>query len=299
MSISRRKFVARAVGLGAGLALAPVAGLVAAKKAHASSGPAPTGPQPAVLYDLTKCTGCHLCEVACQANKGLPPEKALLTFREPVESAGPKVAWVVRRQQCMHCIDPACESVCPVGAMVKTPEGPVIYKDERCFGCRFCMNACPFNVPAFDWNSGVLDEALIRKCDFCADRQKEGKQPACIEACPAKSVIFGERSELLAEAHKRIKENPGRYVDHVYGEHEAGGTSFLVISNVKFEDLAFPSPDTKPPQLVSEAVMKGMEWFIPSWLGVLVGVTAITKFRQRRMAGTADVKPHAHHGKEE
>jgi formate dehydrogenase iron-sulfur subunit len=286
LAITRRKFVTRSLALGAGVALTQLhapALVQAARTAAAADKPHAEGPQPSVLYDLTQCTGCHLCEVACQVNKGLPPEKALLTFRGPAPSSAPKVPWVIRRQQCMHCLEPACASVCPVGAMVKTPEGPVIYEDKKCFGCRFCMNACPFNVPAFDWDSGLLDQALIRKCDFCADRQAEGKRPACVEACPAQAVVFGTRDEMIAEAHRRITANPDRYVDHVYGEHEAGGTSFIVLSNVPFEDLGMPLPGGKPPQVLSEKVMAGMEWFIPSWLAVLVGVTGLTKFRQRRM----------------
>jgi len=157
------------------------------------------------------------------------------------------------------------------------------------------MNACPFNVPAFDWNAGALDAALIRKCDFCADRQAQGKQPACVEACPTKAVTFGKREQLLAEAHKRIQENPDRYVDHVYGEFEAGGTSFIVLSNVPFEKLAMPLPEHSPPQEISEKVMAGMVYFIPSWLTILTGITAVTKFRQRRMSERAE--DHAHSGK--
>ncbi|HWI62250.1 MAG TPA: 4Fe-4S dicluster domain-containing protein, partial [Symbiobacteriaceae bacterium] len=220
MRITRRKLVTGAAAIGAGLALGPIAGPI--RKARAATTVAKD--PPSVLYDLTQCAGCHLCEIACQVNKGLPPEKALLSFRTGAETDVPKGAWAIRRQQCMHCIDPACVAACPVAAMFKTEEGPVIYKDERCLGCRYCMNACPFNVPTFDWNSGLLDQALIRKCDFCYARQKEGKQPACIEACPTKSVIFGKRSEMLAEAKKRIAANPDRYVGKVYGEFEAGGT---------------------------------------------------------------------------
>ncbi|MFZ5814947.1 MAG: 4Fe-4S dicluster domain-containing protein [Bacillota bacterium] len=291
MSLSRRRFVTRTAALGAGLALAQAAPALAlfrtafAAPAHkAGEG----GSHPAVLYDLTQCAGCHFCEIACQVNKGLPPEKSFISFRTAENPRGfPKGAWAVRRHQCMHCLEPACVSACPVGAMEKTADGPVVYHDERCLGCRYCMNVCPFGVPKFDWESGLLDGALIRKCDFCADRQAEGRPPACIEACPTGAVQFGEREALLAEAHRRIAANPERYVDHVYGENEAGGTSFLMIAGVSFEELGLPAPGMKPLPELSEKVMSGVLPFAGAWLGVLVGVTGLVRWRERRTAADA------------
>jgi ferredoxin len=188
----------------------------------------------------------------------------------------------------MHCIDPACAAACPVAAMYKTEEGPVIYKDERCLGCRYCMNACPFGVPTFDWDKGMLDGALIRKCNMCFERLQEGKQPACVAACPAKAVIFGKRSDLLKEAKDRIAKNPDRYVDHIYGEHEAGGTSFLLLAGVPFDKLGLPDPGDKPIPPLARGVM-GLT--IPvgvTWAAVLAGVTTLVQLRQR---GQADHKP--------
>lgn len=281
MRITRRKFVRAAAFLGAGLAFGPVLGPV--QKARAATAVAKD--PPAVLYDLTQCAGCHLCEIACQVNKGLPPEKALLSFRQGAETDAPKGVWAIRRHQCMHCINPGCVAACPVAAMYKTEEGPVIYRDERCLGCRYCMNACPFNVPTFDWDSGLLDQALIRKCNFCYERQQEGKQPACIEACPTKAVIFGKRSEMLAEAKKRIKADPDRYVDHVYGEFEAGGTSFLLIAGVPFDKLALPDPGTHELPVLTTKVMEATIPFALTWAAVLSGITGIVRFRQKRLDG--------------
>ncbi|HWI50688.1 MAG TPA: 4Fe-4S dicluster domain-containing protein, partial [Symbiobacteriaceae bacterium] len=167
--------------------------------------------------------------------------------------------------------------------MYKTAEGPVIYKDERCLGCRYCMNACPFNVPTFDWNSGLLDGALIRKCNFCYERQLEGKLPACIEACPTKAVIFGKRSEMLAEAKKRIAASPDRYVGRVYGEFEAGGTSFLLIAGMDFDKLALPDPGTRALPPTTRAIMEGTIPFALSWAAVLTGITGLVQFRAKRM----------------
>ncbi|MCJ7496602.1 MAG: 4Fe-4S dicluster domain-containing protein, partial [candidate division Zixibacteria bacterium] len=120
----------------------------------------------------------------------------------------------------------------------KTENGPVIYHDKRCMGCRYCIQACPFGVPTYEWKS---TKPLVKKCTMCAERHKEGKITACAEACPTGATIFGDRDELLTEARKRIQENPGQYVDHIYGEKEAGGTSVLFLSSVPFEKFGFPT----------------------------------------------------------
>ncbi len=136
----------------------------------------------------------------------------------------------------MHCNYPTCASVCPVKAFEKTANGPVVYHSRKCIGCRYCIQACPFNVPTYEWES---TKPLVTKCTMCAERQKQGKITACSEACPTEATIFGDRDELLKEARRRIKENPELYVNHIYGEKEAGGTSVLMLSNVPFEKLGF------------------------------------------------------------
>lgn len=285
MSLSRRKFVGRTVALGAGLALGGIP-LLGRCKALASSGPTmdaeAAAQHPAVLYDLTRCLGCHSCEVACQVNKGLEPETALIKLKPAPPGAGPEAASVLRRHQCMTCLIPACASVCPVGALVKSKEGPVIYKEERCLGCRYCLNACPFGAPTFDWERNIVEGALIRKCDFCADRLAEGKPPVCVEACPSGAVIFGNRQAMLEEARARIAQHPGRYVKQIYGETEAGGTAFLMISGVPFAKLGLPRPGEHPPQLFSEQVMGATVPFALAWATVLTGITALAHFRDRR-----------------
>jgi formate dehydrogenase iron-sulfur subunit len=137
----------------------------------------------------------------------------------------------------MHCLEPACVSVCPVAALQKTVEGPVVYNAQRCIGCRYCMTACPFNVPKYDWRSAT---PLVHKCTMCADRLADGEQPACAKACLTGAVKFGQRNALLAEAHQRISDRPNRYLDQVFGEHEVGGTAVLYLADVAFASLGFP-----------------------------------------------------------
>jgi len=191
----------------------------------------------AILVDTTRCIGCGACVAACKEVNGLPQnEDTELTADtlNVVESH----AGVFVRKFCMHCQDPTCASVCPVGALRKTAAGPVIYEADRCMGCRYCMMACPFSIPRYEWKLAL---PKVKKCTMCAARQAEGQQPACTEICPVQASIFGERSELLAEAEKRLRENPSGYVQHIYGKEEAGGTSVLYLSAVPFEALGFPA----------------------------------------------------------
>jgi formate dehydrogenase iron-sulfur subunit len=191
----------------------------------------------ALLIDVTKCIGCQACALACKEANGLPGEEeselsatAYTVVKEKDD--------VYYRRLCMHCNEPTCASVCPVGAFDKTPQGAVIYDANKCIGCRYCMQACPFNVPTYEWKKRA---PKIQKCIMCYHRLKEGKIPACAEACPTEATIFGDRDELIRVARARIKENPDLYVDHIYGEREAGGTSVLFLSNVPFEAFGLPA----------------------------------------------------------
>ncbi len=195
-----------------------------------------------MLIDVTRCVGCLACESACnEANGNQPPEnlrslrydKWTVVRTVPVDGEERSV-----RKLCMHCQDPSCVSVCPVGAFQKTPEGPVIYDQDRCMGCRYCIMACPYNVPTYEWNNPTTPR--VRKCIMCYSKVKAGEPTACAAACPAEATLFGEREALLADAHKRISENPGTYFPHVFGEHEAGGTSVLFLADKDFVKLGFP-----------------------------------------------------------
>jgi formate dehydrogenase iron-sulfur subunit len=191
----------------------------------------------AILYDSTLCIGCRLCEGACADKWGLPYDDAVAAEEKLSDH---KLTTIVThgerytRRLCMHCADPTCVSVCPVGAFQKTKLGPVVYDQDRCIGCRYCMLACPFQVPAYEWN---LRLPRVKKCDMCVERQLAGQPTACAEICPTGATICGERDELLAEARRRIAANPGQYYDHIYGLAEVGGTSVLFLSAVPFEEL--------------------------------------------------------------
>jgi len=236
--------------------------------------------RPAILTDLTRCIGCEACVWACREANGLTagaPTDRL--SRDSLNAVEHRDGTNVRRQ-CMHCLDPACASVCPVEALHKTPEGPVVYDASRCIGCRYCMIACPFGIPKYEWDEPL---PIVRKCTFCFEqRLSKGLPPACTAACPTGATIFGDRDDLIREAHERILRQPERYVDHIYGLEEAGGTSVLYLSGIPFEQLGFPTPlrNDPYPRLTWAALSK-----IPNVVGVggvlLVGISWLTARKEQ------------------
>lgn len=191
----------------------------------------------AVLYDSTLCVGCRACEQACATKWNLPyndkiggEEKLSAHKLTTVKTHGDKYS----RRLCMHCGEPACASACPVGALQKTALGAVTYDASKCMGCRYCLIACPFQAPVYEWSSRL---PRVRKCDLCYERQLNGKPTACAEACPTNATICGEREAMIAEAKKRLADKPGQYYPYIYGLHEAGGTSVLFLSPVNFAQL--------------------------------------------------------------
>jgi formate dehydrogenase iron-sulfur subunit len=253
--------------------------------------------QKAILTDTTLCTGCDKCVEACKEEKGLGKDTAHRWKQRIDDLSSTRYTTMIQRpgkrfarKQCRHCLEPACVSVCLVGAMQKTPEGPVVYDTERCIGCRYCMMACPYGIPRYDWQATV---PYVRKCDMCAERIGNGEQPACVEACPEKATIFGGRDELIEEAHRRIAAKPGVYQRRVFGEKEVGGTSVLYISDIPLDFLAWkPDLGDEPlPNLTMAALTK-----VPPLLlgvgGVMAGVFWITGRRMRlaieRESGSAE-----------
>ena len=184
--------------------------------------------------------------------------------------------------QCMHCLEPACAAACPVSALEKTPEGPVVWHSDLCLGCRYCMMACPFKLPRFDWGS-VNPE--IKKCEMCASRLGVGETPACVEACPTGALAFGRRGELLAEAHDRIQKSPRAYVHHVYGETEVGGTNIIHLAAYPFETLGYKAdlPDT--PCHESTSLAMGSIPYVFNGVGVILGTVAWVTNRRNQQSG--------------
>jgi len=251
MDVSRRLFLKTAAAGAAGAAvLAP-----AARTDASAVSPELVAARRGVLVDTTKCVGCRACEAACsEANALPPPDPDAAVFDRPRKPSEAQFTVVDRRRtgsgevfvkrQCLHCLQPACASACLTRAMLKTPEGPVIWRADKCMGCRFCMISCPMDIPAFEYHSAM---PKIRKCQLCLDRLKAGLQPGCVEVCPSGALVSGTRVDMIAEARRRLVTEPDRYVAHVFGEHEAGGTGVLYLSAVPFADLGFradlgPSP---------------------------------------------------------
>jgi len=187
------------------------------------------------------------------------------------------------RKMCMHCESPSCASVCPVAALRKSPEGPVTYDASVCMGCRYCLAACPFGVPRYEWDSAT---PRVQKCTMCYQRVVEGKLPACVEACPAEAVTFGTRQEMLSEARLRILSNPDQYVPTIYGERIVGGTSVFVLSAVPFEQLGLNDrlPDQPMPELTWKALSKIPE-VVTLGGAFMMGLFWIIERRNKNMNG--------------
>ena len=287
---SRRDFLRQSLAIGSALTLG-------------SSKPAQAGPKNVlseermgVLVDTTVCVGCRRCEYACKKAHNLPtPElesyadrsvfekmrrpdvDALTVVNEFENSQNPELPYMVK-VQCMHCNHPACVSACIVGAFSKQENGAVIWDTDKCIGCRYCMVACPFQVPVFEYDKALNPQ--IRKCDFCFDRTQQGQLPACVEVCPVEALTYGRFYELYKLAHDKIDENPDRYVNHIFGGFEVGGTSWIYLGGREFNDLGFPKLGENPAPGVSEAIQHGVfAYFIPplSFYALLGGVMWLNK----------------------
>jgi formate dehydrogenase iron-sulfur subunit len=216
----------------------------------------------AILTDITKCTGCESCVSACRVENQLGPDKAQRQSHAIDDLSSTRHTTILRRpgdhfvrQQCRHCTEPACVSACLVGAMQKTPEGPVVYDKKKCMGCRYCMVACPYGIPRYDWDKAI---PYVHKCTMCYQRINDDKMPACTIACPEKATIFGTRDEMLKIARQRLKDSPNKYVQKIYGETEVGGTNVLYISDIPLDFLGCKPDmgDTAMPELTWAALSK-------------------------------------------
>lgn len=275
-SLTRREFLSSSVAL-AGLACADAWGFGGKERSGAEDGVG-------VLVDLTRCIGCRACVRACNDRNQLPqPEVPVTSVGESrteelrfdrwtvVTARGPLQATLPVKQQCMHCLHPACVSVCPVAALQQLPSGAVVYRQERCIGCRYCLFACPFGIPKFEWSAALAP--VVGKCQLCSQFSVNA-DPACAAACPTGALKFSKRKTLLFEAKARIHARPERYVDHVYGEREAGGTSWLYLSGQPFQALGFPvGLPTVPLPSLTKWAMEAIPYAIGG-IAVLLSVLA-------------------------
>ncbi len=300
--ISRRRFL-QTVGATAALAVQPAT-------AGAWESKAPEDPY-GCLVDLSRCIGCRKCELACYEVNKLPEPKApfdaawvMDQARRPDEMAftvvnryytgrvderdKPLPTFV--KVQCMHCQDPACVSACITGALTKKENGTVHYDVTRCIGCRYCMVACPFQIPAYEYDKALMPR--VRKCTFCYERlTTTGEMPGCVSICPTEALTFGKRRNLLQLARERIASDPGTYIEHIYGEHEVGGTSWLYISNAPFEKAGFITDlPLDPPPKRTETIQHtffSYLWSPIALFAVLGGLMAVNSPKQDHLQDDA------------
>jgi len=274
-----------------------------------------------LLYDGTLCVGCNACVAACKRANDMPSEGDGM-YDQPVDISGKTLnvikayrsgkathkdqiydGFAFTKMSCFHCVDPSCVSACPVSAMTKDPEtGIVRYSVDACIGCRYCVAACPFGVPRFTYDTPT---PRISKCQLCQHRLIDGKFAACAEVCPTGATLFGPVAELEKEIARRRALAPGtrttfprgrigggdsyegtigRYVDHIYGEHEIGGTQVLHLSGVPFELLDKPPLPDEPPARISESMQHAIYNHLIAPLGFL-GLLGALAWRNRKESG--------------
>jgi formate dehydrogenase iron-sulfur subunit len=246
-----------------------------------------------LLHDTTLCVGCRSCEVACSKENQLPappPVGASAVLDKPrrtsdrlltvVNRYQAGAGRVFRKQQCMHCNEPCCASVCFVRAFTKTPEGPVLYNPDLCVGCRYCVMACPYNALAYEFDNPTTPRVM--RCTMCYPRIKKGQPPACAAACPNGAITFGQREQLLAVARARMSKQPSRYLDHIFGEHEYGGTSWLVLAGVPFAQLGLPrGAGTEPLPSLTSGFLSVVPLVLAIYPGLLLGIYSFTKRKEK------------------
>ncbi len=253
-----------------------------------------------VLVDTTVCIGCRRCELACDREHHLTdrPKYAfedktvLQKTRRPSATAytvvNPSSAPAIPGEgsyvkiQCLHCNDPACVLACIVGALTKCEDGPVVYDPSKCIGCRYCLVSCPFQVPAYEYHRAI--EPRVMKCNFCTHRIHEGRPPACVEACPTQALTFGKRRDLMAQARSTIALHPTSYANHIYGETEIGGTSWMYLFSEDVASIGLPELPSEPIPSRTETIQHGIfKSFLPpiGLYGLLGLIMYMTNKRQR------------------
>ena len=294
MGITRRQFLGwMGAAVGAQVSFSAKA-KAAAGTEHFTGYPGSMG----VLHDISRCIGCRKCEAACNKVNSLPlPNRpfddlsVLDGLRRPHANTYTVVNKFTSRdlslpvfvkKQCNHCQEPACVSACFVKALTKSETGAVVYDPSLCVGCRYCMVACPFEIPAYEYDNPFTPE--VTKCTMCQPRIQKGQLPGCVEICPKEALTFGTREELIKIARQRMKTHPDRYVDHIYGEHEMGGCNWLYISNTPFADIGMREDlGITPAPALTSGPLAAVPVVVSLWVVFITGMYAISK-RKDQMA---------------
>jgi formate dehydrogenase iron-sulfur subunit len=239
-----------------------------------------------ILVDVTRCTGCETCVAACVAANGKDARQAERDRATvPDGMSADRLSSILAvgdgrfaRKSCMHCLEPSCVSACLVGGLTKTASGPVVYDPQKCIGCRYCMLACPFHVPRYEWDDTT---PLVAKCDMCAARLAKGDVPACVAACPHEALVHGPRGALLVEARRRIADRPDAYLPRIWGEDEFGGTSVLYISDVDLATLDWPADDAGPIPSLTEPLIEKTPFIGITVASCLLGLNWVVRRRMQ------------------
>jgi Fe-S-cluster-containing dehydrogenase component len=291
MSISRRKFLGWLGSASLGATLGTPANAASNKQFEGYPG------SMGVLFDNTRCIGCRKCEAGCNKVNELPiPDRPFddlsvlegrrrttdkaYTVVNRYDQAGSAKGPHFRKIQCNHCLEPACASVCFVRAFKKTKSGAVTYDASVCVGCRYCMIACPFEIPAYEYDSAFSPRVM--KCTLCHPRVIKGLLPGCVEACPTEALTFGKRTDLLQIGRERIRRFPERYINHIYGENEMGGTSWLYLSGVPFHQVGMREDlGTTPAPKLTSGALSAVPIVVGIWPVLLAGIYAINKRKEK------------------
>jgi len=256
MEISRKDFLKASAGAAALMLLKPPTSALA-KESQTKDGMA-------MLVDVTKCVNCWWCYAACKNYNGLPetikpdPEQPpplspdIWTTLKPIKKGD---EWHSRKLACNHCTDAACVSVCPTGALSYNKLGFVQYDKDKCSGCGYCAEFCPFGIPQMESNR-ITGVAVMNKCTFCQDRVSNGEQPACAAACPTGAIKFGKRAELVKEGKERIATLSESGTEaQFYGEKELGGLHVMYVLDDTPQAYGLPvNPEVPPPVLVRDVI---------------------------------------------
>lgn len=212
------------------------------------------------FIDTSKCTACRGCQTACKAWNELPAEilpfKGFLQTHEDTSPvtftyvkmderfANGKHEWFFLKRQCMHCTDAACEKVCPEKAITHTETGAVVVDRDKCIGCGYCSQYCPFKIAKVN-----EDEKKMYKCHLCSDRVSNNLKPACAKTCTPGAVQFGPREQMVSTAKTRLEEVKKNYPNaNLYGldDQFLNGTNVFYLLLEKPEYYGLPKNPKVP-----------------------------------------------------